>query len=140
MARAEMTEEEIAAHLSWMPSEEENAAMWAEFARLEAIENKKLEDIKQRVKELCGRKFYTLFLEYLQNMKEMSTQIHSWKLTTEKPYIKKKQRIDEISCNSRITHEYVDQYRNGGMEGDDFAGQIWLHIKGNRYFNFHYRM
>ncbi len=128
-----MTEEEI------MKGLDDGEAMWAEVSRLEVIEVKKLDAIKLRVKELAGSKFYALFCEYIENFKTIGS-MWSWEITTKKPHIRKPQEIDEIDGKSRLTHEYVDQYRNGGMEGDDFGGQVWLHIKGNRYFTFHYSM
>jgi hypothetical protein len=35
---------------------------------------------------------------------------------------------------------YVDQYRNGGMTGDDFAGYCYVQLKENKFIKFHYEM
>lgn len=35
---------------------------------------------------------------------------------------------------------YVDQYRNGGMTGDDFAGYCYVQLEENKFIKFHYEM
>ena len=37
-------------------------------------------------------------------------------------------------------HVFVDQYENGGMEGDSFAGYIYIPLKENLYLKSHYSM
>jgi len=37
-------------------------------------------------------------------------------------------------------HIYVDQWRNGGMSGDDFAGDIWIPLKKDLYLKVRYEM
>lgn len=37
-------------------------------------------------------------------------------------------------------HVLVDQYRNGGYSGDDYAGYIYIPIGGGRYLKSHYSM
>jgi len=37
-------------------------------------------------------------------------------------------------------HILVDQYRNGGYVGDDFAGYIYIPVKDNTYLKAHYSM
>ncbi|PWD01972.1 hypothetical protein [Pseudomonas amygdali] len=33
---------------------------------------------------------------------------------------------------------YLDQYSNGGMSGDDFAGWVWIPLPKGKYLKFHY--
>lgn len=35
---------------------------------------------------------------------------------------------------------WVDQWRNGGFTGDDFAGYVYVKIKEGKYFKFQYSM
>lgn len=35
---------------------------------------------------------------------------------------------------------WVDQYRNGGITGNDFAGEIYIRLTDNKFLNFHYSM
>lgn len=37
-------------------------------------------------------------------------------------------------------HIYVDQWRNGGYSGDEFAGNIWIPLKENLYLKVRYEM
>jgi len=37
-------------------------------------------------------------------------------------------------------HILVDQYENGGYEGDSFAGWIYIPLKDNKYLKSHYSM
>ena len=37
-------------------------------------------------------------------------------------------------------HIYVDQWMNGGMTGDDFAGDIYIPLKENLYLKVRYEM
>ncbi len=39
-----------------------------------------------------------------------------------------------------IQQYWVDQYENGGMEGDSYAGYIYVEIKPGKYFKTHYSM
>ena len=135
-----ITDEEQAGFNSLQPTKEEDDAMWAEFARLEAIEAEKLKQIGLRIKELRGAKFFYWFEQYIQMWLGQGS-IHGWEMTTEKPLPKRrKQQIDDLAPNSYINSEWCHQYCDGGMEGDSFSGQVWIHIKGNRYFTTHYSM
>lgn len=33
---------------------------------------------------------------------------------------------------------YLDQYSNGGMSGDDYAGWVWIPLPQGKYLKFHY--
>jgi len=35
---------------------------------------------------------------------------------------------------------YLDQYTNGGMSGDDHAGQVWIPLPKGKFLTFHYSM
>ena len=37
-------------------------------------------------------------------------------------------------------HIQVDQYLNGGMEGDSFAGYVYIPLTDNKYLKSHYSM
>lgn len=37
-------------------------------------------------------------------------------------------------------HILVDQYLNGGMEGDSFAGYVYIPLMGKKYLKSHYSM
>ena len=37
-------------------------------------------------------------------------------------------------------HIYVDQWQNGGMSGDDFAGDVCIPLKKDLYLKIHYQM
>ena len=37
-----------------------------------------------------------------------------------------------------ITHEYVDQYQNGGYTGDDFAGYVYYPLPDGKFMKVHY--
>lgn len=37
-------------------------------------------------------------------------------------------------------HIYVDQWQDGGMSGDDFAGDIWIPLKKDLYLKVTYQM
>lgn len=47
----------------------------------------------------------------------------------------------DITFNHGGEHQdghYVNQYDGGGINGDSYAGQIWVPITSKRYFTFHY--
>lgn len=50
--------------------------------------------------------------------------------------------VDIVSGFSGEWNEghYCDQYENGGISGDSFAGQVWFPITKKRYLTFHYEM
>lgn len=33
---------------------------------------------------------------------------------------------------------YLDQYSNGGMSGDDYAGWVWIPLPKGKFLKFHY--
>lgn len=35
---------------------------------------------------------------------------------------------------------YLDQYSNGGMSGDDYAGYVWIPLPKGKFLKFHYAM
>jgi hypothetical protein len=93
------------------------------------IDNKNNEVFKE-IKKLVGDK-------YLKDVKDCLEQSECYDIyeLVEKPNIEPQ----EEDWNS-FNHILVDQYRNGGFTGDDFAGYIFIPIKENIYLKAHYSM
>lgn len=45
-------------------------------------------------------------------------------------------RQEEKGCAFRYI--YIDQYGNGGISGDDFAGWVWIPLPKGKFLKFHY--
>lgn len=77
-------------------------------------------------KTLQRRKYQTL----LADIQETST--HGFRITKIHPNRK--------PADSKIAglETYVNQYLNGGMEGDSFAGQIWVRLTKRHFLTYHY--
>ena len=55
------------------------------------------------------------------------------------PFHKENVYLDDRSPEELI-YWYIHQYTNGGMTGDNFEGQVYIHLKDRLYFTFHYSM
>ena len=110
---------------------------WEEYARLDAIERAKDQLLIGKIKILMGGKFSALLDLYLNELGDSCTDIGQFEIVRNRGG--HKQKIDCFN-HRRLSHEWVNQYENGGYSGDSYAGQIWIPLKGGRYFTFHYRM
>ena len=117
----EMTEEEIAAR-------EEAFAEWAAWENEVAVYNLR---IFNAIENQLGKK-------YLQDVLNCLGETESeGKLSiVNTPNARLRQNEDWGSFN----HVYVDQYVNGGMEVDSFAGWFYIPLKKGKYLKTHYSM
>lgn len=125
-----------------MEQEEYNKIMDAHFAEINAWYNdvdRKNQRLLKALKSVKGEKFHDEFLELLNESE------HGGMLTD--PTIKIV-RIDKIELKEyecvkgeyKSFKFYVNQYVNGGYTGDNYAGNIYVPIKKDKYLEFHYEM
>jgi len=115
-------------------NDEQNERFMLEMA---AEENKRFADEKKHNDEILDELRSTLGETYVQRIIECLKEAEAdGKLEiVEKPKIEKQfENWDEFD------HVLVDQYVNGGMSGDDYAGNIYVPIGGGEYLKSHYSM
>jgi hypothetical protein len=95
-----------------------------EWDRNEAAKQAKL---LKRIKKRVSASWYKSIMEYLEDCEFT----HDFSIT-DTP-VGERQRE-----TYRFGYCYVNQYSNGGISGDDFAGQVCLPIRGGLYFSYHY--
>lgn len=117
----------------------EKVDIWEEVRAAERAAADHTRQVCARIKELRGNKFYKEFSAWLDDLHNAG-YCHGHDLVDSKPGWVKPQRIDTIENPTRLKIEYVNQYQNGGITGDSYAGQIWIHIKGKRFFTLYYSM
>lgn len=88
------------------------------------------ERIKKVLKATRGEKFVEELLIFLE---EDSDVMGAWEIVNEP-----KGEYQEENYGEVIKGQWVDQWRNGGMEGDDFAGDIYIEIKKDKYLKMYY--
>ena len=89
--------------------------------------------ILDQIKESVSKELYDDILHVI----EESDQTDRFEITEEAPDKKHYQKETETEELEGI---YVNQYQNGGYEGDSFAGQVWIKFIDNKYLTFHYSM
>ncbi|CAL2085019.1 hypothetical protein [Tenacibaculum sp. 190524A02b] len=113
-----------------MEAQENYMEAWIE------AENKIYEQQQQvlgQIKKMVTEPFFKEIEEYLEEC-DITSQ---YKLTTEEPPKRHKQNEEDYEL---IKEAWVNQYVNGGIEGDSFAGQIWIKVSDKEFFTFHYNM
>lgn len=112
-----------------MEDEMRIAAIECEIEMRESEANESLiqQRILKRIKKRVSASWYNAIVNFLEDQ----DYIHDFSII-DKP-VGQRQKEDY-----RFAHSYIDQYCNGGMSGDDFAGQACLPIRGGLYFSFHY--
>ena len=113
-----------------METHEDYMNVWAK-AENEIYE--KNQEVLNLVKEMVSQSFFEELEEYLEECDNTS----QYNLTNDSPNDKHKQDESDYEL---IKVVWVNQYRNGGYTGDNFAGQIWIKITNEKYFTFHYEM
>ena len=111
--------------------EQEKKDAYAEYEEWQQKVAKHNNRIFQAIEETLGKK-------YLEDIKECLTECeaHGELEIVGPPDEKYRQKEDWESFN----HVYVDQYVNGGMEGDSFSGWLYIPLKKGRYLMTHYDM
>lgn len=88
------------------------------------------ERITKVLKSTRGEKFVEDLLVFLE---EGGDVMGAWEIVKEP-----KGEYQEEDYGEIIKGQWVDQWRNGGMEGDDFAGDIYIEIKKDKYLKMYY--
>lgn len=91
------------------------------------IESAKQSKILKRIKKRVSASWYKSIMDFLED----SEFTYDFSIL-DKPVGKRQKET------YRFSHCYINQYGNGGISGDDFAGQACLPIRGGLYFSFHY--
>lgn len=58
--------------------------------------------------------------------------------TTEFEVVESQEGHRQDEPGTAFRYIYLDQYSNGGMSGDDFAGWVWIPLPKGKYLKFHY--
>lgn len=90
-------------------------------------ENTKQAKILKRIKKRVSASWYQSIMDFIEDQDYM----YDFSII-DKPVGNRQKE------NYRFAHAYINQYSNGGISGDDFAGQACLPIRGGLYFSFHY--
>jgi len=115
---------------SYMTSEEMEIEKQACYEAMREDDNKeeaKQAKVLKRIKKRVSANWFNSIMDFLEDQ----DYIHDFSII-EKP-VGQRQKEDY-----RFAHSYINQYSNGGISGDDFAGQACLPIRGGLYFSFHY--
>lgn len=113
-----------------MKTQEDYMQSWIDAENKIYEEN---QNILKEVKIFVSKDFFEELELYLEECDRTS----SYEITQDQP--REEYRQDE-SDYELIKEAWVNQYRNGGYEGDDYAGQVWIKITDDKYFTFHYEM
>ena len=116
-------------------TKKEKDAINKSYAELIAYDNEQI-----RIKDICLayvksqvlENMYTDIIDYIGSCGYCD---NFW-ITEIKPNDKDRQTEDFDD----LTELLVDQYRNGGYSGDDFAGSVNISINEREYLKFHYSM
>lgn len=104
-----------------------------EYAEFEKKEYENSQRINQRllkaIQSVKGERFVNDLKDYLEDSADV---IGPWEIVRET-----KGNYQEEDYNS-LKGLWVDQWRNGGYEGDDFAGHIYIELKKDRYLKMYY--
>ena len=121
--------------MEWTKEEQEQ--MDREMAEYLEVENKRYEEearknarIFKAIKETLGEKYYEDVFECIME----SEGYGLFELTRVAGGHK------QMEDWGSFDHIYVDQWMNGGIAGDDFAGDVWIPLKENLYLKFRYEM
>ena len=103
------------------------------YAEIDAY-YKECDRINQRlltiIKRYKGEEFYDDLMDLLEECNYSNAPFQ----------IVRECHVKEIEVYDYCFSYYVDQYENGGMEGDSFAGFVYIPLKENRFLKFHYSM
>lgn len=86
--------------------------------------------ILRAIKSVKGKVFAK---ELLSVIKESEGVVGPWKIVK-----KPKGGYQDEDYGTIIKGWWVDQWRNGGYEGDDFAGDIYIKLKKDKYLKIYY--
>lgn len=132
-----MSEQEFFESGEWKPTPEEEAEMKAFHEKMLADEKayyEKLAIVNNRIfraiKNQLGEEYYEAVKDCLEEC-EYNGILELTKKPSWKPQYEDWDAFDHI---------YVDQYIDGGMTGDEFAGYIYIPLKENLYLKSHYNM
>ena len=135
--------EEQGSFLDWWEtlSEEEKAEEDRKREEAFAIlieEENQVSEHNQRIFKAIEK---TLGVEYLKDVKDclMETEAGGKLSIVDAPNEDFKDHYQEENWGS-FNHVYVDQYLNGGLEGDSFAGYVYIPLKKGKYLKTHYNM
>jgi len=100
------------------------------LAEHEALEQKLRNDALDKVKQMVGEAAFADYLEYI----EECSYTFAFSIVG-------KPTGDMVDTKEYVfNHVYVDQYRNGGYTGDDFAGSVCIPLPDSLFLSFHYAM
>lgn len=116
-----------------MTTSKQEEKAWAAYHNYLDQEDKKMKVALDIVKKKVSSEFF----EDIQAFIKQSDFVHSAEITSNNPYSGYYQKEDGYDCLKEV---WVHQYVNGGMEGDSFAGQVWIKINEEEYLTYHYSM
>lgn len=99
------------------------AVLRAEYERHERRRNRCL----TAARKVMYRRHYQALMAEIEE-----TSTHGFKIT------KKRDKGRRDTSRQGGLAVWCDQYVNGGMEGDSFAGQIWVQLDKRHFLTFHY--
>lgn len=125
-----------------IPEEQaEHEKIWAEIVEQVRKEEKRIlesnEKIYEEILKLNGEKYLNAVKKCLDALYE---DCYLFGLPPELSLVKKPRLNSQEEDWGEFDHVIVDQYLNGGMEGDSFAGYLYIPLKENLYLKTHYNM
>lgn len=108
-----------------MTEQEGMNACFSELAKEQAKQTKLLENIRKQK----GDKFYNSLISLMADCE--ADGVNS--MVVAEPI----GRFQEEGWGN-IKDYWIDQYENGGITGDNYAGYVYVKLKDGKYFRFHY--
>jgi len=106
-------------------------AAWADVTKAYEAAIKYNERLLNTIRKFKGEKFYNKLIKLFEDCEVGGGFVPMPLVITHK-----------VSGNFQreIIPHWVDQYVNGGMEGDSYEGYIYVKLKKDRYLQAHYSM